>query len=589
MSKRTCLRLGIAGLMLLMCARGTEAQSLDQKINNAWTFAANQILATANLASLNAGGGNLLYPSTTTGYSTWKTTSSTSQASGWTAGFFPGELWLLYNHTENSTFQTDAEKWTYPLQYALNGSNPDKGVVLDQDVGFQTECSWGNGLLFSTDSAYNASAAVTTYVANAGYLDSRFLAEANNTGMIRSLGVPGNYSTVAWPTYPALSNKQVLSLHVNDGTVIDHMMGLQGMFNAYALDPDTTTAGYYQNAITDAVTSANEFVRNDGSSYHAVWYYDPTASGSLAGKVYGKGTIQGYANESTWSRGQAWGIYGFTQAYIYTRNDPTQISAGHVSLFLTTAQNMANYLWNNLPANLPHNSPDYVAGDYVPPSDFNADSGEQNTTTGQDGKTWYDAANTANFNQNVSGTNPSKGQYVNDRFIGLGTDTPRDTSAAAVAASAMLQLAKYEPNPALAIQYATEAADILGSLLTQSSTSGTNATDYFAQDTSGQALGAGLLLKFSDAWTATADYASSSYGDYYLLQAMTEYEQQAQEVPSVPEPACLGAMALGITLLIRRRSRTQLPIPHAPPPSIPEPSRSVSAPPDPARSPRHRH
>jgi hypothetical protein len=535
MSKRKCFRIGIAGMVPLACASSGRALTLDQKIANAWTFADSQVLATANLSSLNAGGGDVLYPSSTTGYTSWKTINSTNQSSGWDAAFFPGELWLLYGETGNSTFQTDAEKWTYPLQYALNGSDPDKGIVLDEDAGFQTELSWGNGLLYSTDSAYNGSAAVNTLVNNASYLNSRFLPEANNTGMIRSLGVPGNYSTVVWPTYANFSNSQISSLHINDASVIDHTMGLQLLFEAYDMDPNSTTEGYYQDAITDAVTSANEFVRKDGSSYHAVWYYDPTASPSLAGTVWGKGTEQGYANESTWSRGQAWGTYAFTQAYFYTRNDPTQISNGNVSLFLTTAQNMANYFWNNLPANLPHTSADYVVGDYVPPSDFNADSGEQDTTTDQQGNTYYDAAGTGVFNQDVSGTSSSKGKYVDDRFVGLGTYTPRDTAAAAIEAAAMLNLAEDEPTHTLGLQYFDEASDILGSLLTQSSTSGNGETDYFAQNTSGNALGVGLLLKYSLQWTPSSDYASAVYGDYYLLQAMTDYRvDEAQFAAPVP-------------------------------------------------------
>lgn len=561
MLKRKCFGLaGVAGVILLAQVFDIQAQTLDQKINSAWAFAANQVQATANLASLNAGGGNLLYPSTTSGYSTWNTTTTTNGSTGWDAAFFPGELWLLYNHSGNAAFQTDAEKWTYPLQYALNGQT-DKGIVLDQDAGFQTENSWGNALLYSTDSAYNGSSAVNTFVNNAGYLNSRFLSEANNTGMIRSLGVPGNYSSVVWPTYSALTNAQVSSLHVNDGTVIDHMMGLQSLFEAYALDPNPTTQAYYQNAITDAVTTANVLVRKDGSSYHAVWYYDPTASASVRGTVYAKGTVDGYGNESTWSRSQAWGMYGFVQSYIYTRNDPTQISNGNASLFLNTAQNMLNYFWNNLPANLAHTSANYVAGDYVPPTDFNAESGEQTTTTDQGGKTWYDANNNAVFNEpGANGTSGPKGQgsYVNDRFTGLGAYTPRDSSAGAVAASAMLLLAEDEPDRAVGLQYFDEASDILNSLLTQSSLSGAGETDYFAENTNGQALGAGLLLKFSNVWGPTANYSSSIFGDYYLLQAMTEY--QAEEVQFVPEPASLAALAIGLAIClrggdVRRRAR----------------------------------
>ena len=457
--------------ILLACAGVSRAQTLDQKNNNAWTFAASQVLATANLSSLNAGGGDVLYPSSTTGgsgYTTWKTINCTDQSSGWDSSFSRDNL--AADHTGNATFQTDAEKFTNPLQYSLQGSDPDKGIQLNEDAGFQTVCAWGNGLLYSTDSAYNGSAAVSTFVNNASYLNSRFLPEANGTGMIRSLGVVGDYSTVAWPQYAGFSNSQILSMHINDASVIDHSMGRQCLYEAHLLDPNTTTDVYYQNAITDAVTSAHVFVRDDGSSYHAVWYYDPTAPANLAGTIWAKGTEQGYANEGTWSRGQAWGTYAFSNDYFYTRNDPAQIANGNVSLFLNTSQNMANYFWNNLPANLPHTSADYVAGDYVPPTDFRADAGEQNTTTDQSGNTYYDANGNGIFNQNVSGSAGSKGSYVNDRFVGLGTYTPRDSAAAAIEAAAMLQLAQYEPDHTLGLQYYTEAGDILGSPLTESST-----------------------------------------------------------------------------------------------------------------------
>jgi unsaturated chondroitin disaccharide hydrolase len=500
----------VVGLSAAWVSTG-RGQTLDQKVANAWTFAASQVQATAANSSLYLSGGDVQYPtSTNSTYTTWTLAYSTNQTDGWYSGFFPGELWYLYSHTGNSTFQTEAETFTNPLQYSLEGSDAYKGIVLDQDAGFQTECSWGNALQFSTNSAYNGAAAVSAYVNNASYLNTRFVSD---TGMMRSLGVPGNYSTIVWPFYS--SNSFMTANHINNATVIDHMMELPCLFESYVLDPNSTTHGYYLNAITDAVNSANELVRANGSSYNAVWHYDDSDPDvSQRGQIFCKGTVDGFGNETTWSRGQAWGMYGFTQAYEYTRNDPTETA--NSALFLSTAQNMANYFVNNLPANLPHTAANYVAGDYVPPTDFNAETGEP-------AGPYNDANDNGIFDETNSGTINGL-PYVNDRFLGTGTYTARDTSAAAVAAAALFQLCEYG-SPSVRQQYFTDGTDILNSLLTESSTSGTGETDYFGENTSGQALSIGLLLKFNGTWSTSPSPADSVAGDYYLLQAMSEYQQ----------------------------------------------------------------
>ena len=77
-------------------------------------------------------------------------------------------------------------------------------------------------------------------------------------------------------------------------------------------------------------------VRPDGSTYQGVEY-------NTDGTVYSKFTADGYSTDSTWSRGQAWGLYGFTMTYRYTQD----------SRFLVTAQQLADYFITHLP-------PDYV-------------------------------------------------------------------------------------------------------------------------------------------------------------------------------------------------------------------------------------
>ncbi len=56
-------------------------------------------------------------------------------------------------------------------------------------------------------------------------------------------------------------------------------------------------------------------VRPDGSTYHT-YYFDPDSGAPRFGRTH-----QGYADESTWSRGQAWAIYGFALSFRYTRDE----------------------------------------------------------------------------------------------------------------------------------------------------------------------------------------------------------------------------------------------------------------------------
>src|SRR5581483_4381382 len=76
-------------------------------------------------------------------------------------------------------------------------------------------------------------------------------------------------------------------------------------------------------------------VRADGSTYQGVQYQPD-------GSVYQRFTSDGYSVNSTWSRGQAWGLAGFTMAYRYTR----------APRFLATAKSLAAYFRNHLPPDL---------------------------------------------------------------------------------------------------------------------------------------------------------------------------------------------------------------------------------------------
>jgi len=225
----------------------------------------------------------------------------------WTSGFFAGQLWLLYSLTGKDEWKQQAESFTAPLEREkTNGTT--------HDMGFKIYTSFGNGYKLTKDPHYKE-----VIIQSAKTLATRFNPTA---GVIKSW----DHNEDKWQ-YPV---------------IIDNMMNLELLFEAAKLSGDSSL---YRIAVTHANTTMKNHFRSDNSSYHVVDYDTAT------GKVIRKQTHQGYADESAWARGQAWGLYGFTVCYRETK-DPK---------YLEHAENIAKFLLNN--PNLP--------GDMVPYWDFN--------------------------------------------------------------------------------------------------------------------------------------------------------------------------------------------------------------------------
>jgi unsaturated chondroitin disaccharide hydrolase len=124
--------------------------------------------------------------------------------------------------------------------------------------------------------------------------------------------------------------------------IIDNMMNLELLMWATQVTGDST---YAKVAITHANTTMKNHFRPDYSSYHLVNYNPET------GGINKKQTVQGYADDSAWARGQGWGLYGFTMMYRETKNRK----------YLEQAKHIAGFILNN--PNLP--------ADKVPYWDFN--------------------------------------------------------------------------------------------------------------------------------------------------------------------------------------------------------------------------
>jgi rhamnogalacturonyl hydrolase YesR len=200
----------------------------------------------------------------------------------WTSGFFPGSMWYLYELTGDKKWETLGKKYTEALDTV-------KYLTNHHDVGFMIGCSYGNGLRLSANEAYKE-----VIVQAAKSLSTRF---RPNAGIIQSWNVSGGWQAERGWECPV---------------IIDNMMNLELLFRATELSGDST---FYKIAVTHADNTIKNHFRPDYSTWHVIDY-------SLTdGSVRNKHTAQGFAHESTWARGQAWAIYGYTVCYRET-GDP---------------------------------------------------------------------------------------------------------------------------------------------------------------------------------------------------------------------------------------------------------------------------
>ena len=215
-------------------------------------------------------------------------TLDASPAREWTSGFYPGTLWLLYEHTGDAAFAEAARAWTAVVE-------PEKRNGGTHDMGFKVYTSAGAGLRLTGDAHYR-----DVVVEAADTLLTRF---DPDVGAIKS------WDWGSW-RYPV---------------IIDNMMNLELLYAASRLTGD---ARYAEVATQHARTTLAHHFRDDASSYHVVQFDDAT------GAVVARGTHQGYSDDSAWSRGQAWALYGFTMAYRESRQPE----------FLAQAQRVADFV-----------------------------------------------------------------------------------------------------------------------------------------------------------------------------------------------------------------------------------------------------
>ena len=221
----------------------------------------------------------------------------------WTNGFWPATMWQMYLATKDELYRDEAIRTEKMLDVNLEDFEG-----LSHDVGFMWLIQ--SGVRYALEG--NRDSYARTMKA-AQHLACRY----NPNGFIRAWNGEGREG---W-------------------AIVDCMMNLPLLYWASEVSGDPR---FRLIAMKHADTAMNVFVRPDGSCNHIIIFDAET------GEVLDNPGGQGYESGSSWSRGQAWALYGFTLSYLHTGKQE----------YLDTAKRVANYFISQ------------ITDDYIPRCDF---------------------------------------------------------------------------------------------------------------------------------------------------------------------------------------------------------------------------
>ncbi|NEJ18757.1 glucoronyl hydrolase [Rhizobium leguminosarum] len=219
----------------------------------------------------------------------------------WTAGFWPGELWLAFEHSGEAVFrdaaQIQVQSFLHRIVNRIETDHHDMGFL------YSPSCIAAWKLVGDEDGRKAA-------ILAADQLIERFQPIGQFIQAWGRKGVAEEYRYI-----------------------IDCLLNLPLLYWASreAGDPK-----YREIALIHARTTLANSIRPDDSTYHT-FYMDPVTGAPVRGA-----TKQGYRDDSAWARGQAWAISGMALSYRYER----------IEEYVRTFDRLLAFYLNRLPADM---------------------------------------------------------------------------------------------------------------------------------------------------------------------------------------------------------------------------------------------
>ena len=399
-----------------LVATPAGADSLDEQIDGALAFAEVQLEQHAHRTG-------------PTRFTCYTDTSGKWEGRGlnaWCCGFSAGLMWMMYSHTGDEKWADYGRDW--------NDSIRPRATASDNDTGFQVFNAFGYALRYASDALTEEE--VRDYNGVIHWANHTFTTQRYNAHV-------GGFRT--WP--PRLFKPYEGEFEINSDMVMNlelpiYVAGETGdmeLIDKVARHAETTwqhTVFKDGDAQWESPESDGYVPRKHGSHWHVVGFNPET------GTVIDKRQEQGARAESTWSRGQAWLVYGYAMLYRYTGYE----------INLERAEVAFDYYMAALKAQ---------SKDHIPYSDFDAPVDELN---------------------------------------------PLDTSAAAVVASAAIELYQFTQDE----KYLDAAKNMLDDL---------TSPPYLATDTSYESILTGGSWRYD-----AHEEVGAIFGDFYLVEAMLRYK-----------------------------------------------------------------
>lgn len=400
-----------------LVATPAPAASLDEKMDVALAFAEVQLEHLAKRT------GPMQYPCYTDTDGKW----IGRDLDGWCCGFPAGLMWMLYDHTRDEKWADYGRDW--------NDSIRPRATASDNDTGFQIYNAFGYALRYGSDALSEEE--IRDYEGVIRWANETFTSQRYNAHV-------GGFRT--WP--PTLFKPYEGEFEINSDMVMNLELpiyvakttGNMELVDKVMRHAETTwqhTLFKEGDAQWESPNSEEYVPRKHGSHWHVV-EFDPET-----GSVISKRTHQGDKTESTWSRGQAWLVYGHSMLYRYTGYE----------VLLERAEIAFDYFMSALTTQ---------SQNFIPYTDFDAAVDELN---------------------------------------------PLDTSAAAIVASAAIELYQFTGNE----KYLDAATNMLDDLTSR---------PYLAMGTSYESV----LTRGSWEYD-THEEVGTIFGDFYLVEAILRYKE----------------------------------------------------------------